>query len=140
MCNHMTPTARPASVPRPGMLATVRNRRGTVTAVDPFDGETGRLHLVHLDYQDGGSPSTQRLLWELEPRKTLLEPTALPDPYATDPMPAADFDALLRAARWTALSPYLGLDGNGRRRRPGTNRQPLPRRRSRRGLPARSRS
>ena len=102
------------SFPRPGMLATVRTRRGTVTAVDPFDGETGRLHLVHVDYQDGGSPSAERLLWELEPRKTPLEPTALPDPYVTDPMPAADFDALLRSARWTALSPYLGLDGGGR--------------------------
>ena len=112
----MTPaSSRPAPIPRPGMLATVRNRRGAVTAVDPFDGESGRLHLVHLDYQDGGSPSAERLLWELEPRKALLEPTALPDPYAADPMPVADFDALLRAARWTALSPYLGIDGNGRR-------------------------
>lgn len=102
------------SIPRPGMLATVRNRRGTVTAVDPFDGESGRLHLVHLDYQDRGSPAAERLLWELEPRKTLLEPTALPDPYDTDPMPAGDFDALLRAARWTALSPYMGFTGEGR--------------------------
>lgn len=110
----MTATTASTPIPRPGMLATVRNRRGTVTAVDPFDGETGRLHLVHLDYQDGASPSTERLLWELEPRKNLLEPTALPDPYRADPMPAVDFDALLRAARWTALSPYLGLDGNGR--------------------------
>ena len=102
------------AIPRPGMLATVRNRRGTVTSVSPFDGEAGRLHLVHLEYRDGGSPSDERLLWELEPRKTLLEPTALPDPSRSDPMPPADFDALLRAARWTALSPYLGLDGEGR--------------------------
>ena len=109
-----TAVTPPTPIPRPGMLATVRTRRGTVTAVDPFDGETGRLHLVHLDYQDGGSPSTQRLLWELEPRKTLLEPTALPNAYDTDPMPGPDFDALLRAARWTALSPYLGFDGDGR--------------------------
>ena len=101
-------------IPRPGMLAAVRKRRGTVTSVSPFDGETGRLHLVHLEYRDGGSPSDERLLWELEPRKTLLEPTALPDASRSDPMPPADFDALLRAARWTALSPYLGLDGNGR--------------------------
>ena len=108
----MTPTATAAPVPRPGMLATVRNRRGTVTAVDPFDGEAGRLHLVHLDYQDGGSSAAERLLWELEPRTTLLEPTALPDPYSAGPMPADDFDALLRAARWAALSPYLGL-GSG---------------------------
>lgn len=101
-------------IPRPGMLATVRNRRGTVTSVSPFDGEAGRLHLVHLEYRDGGSPSDEQLLWELEPRTRLLEPNELPDPSRSDPMPAADFDALLRAARWTALSPYLGLDGEGR--------------------------
>ena len=117
----MTPTTHPTPIPRPGMLATVRNRRGTVTAVDPFDGESGRLHLVHLDYQDGGSPSTQRLLWELEPRTTLLEPIALPNAYDTDPMPGPDFEALLRAARWTALSPYLGIDGDGRKQ----NHEPI---------------
>ncbi|MXW18910.1 MAG: DEAD/DEAH box helicase [Gemmatimonadetes bacterium] len=112
-------------IPRPGMLATVRNRRGTVTSVAPFDGENGRVHLVHLEYQDGGSPTAERLLWELEPDRTLLEPTALPDPYDTDPMPAADFDALLRAARWTALSPYLGLDGQGRTERHGPIASPF---------------
>lgn len=103
-----------SAIPRPGMLATVRNRRGSVTAVEPFSGEAGRLHLVHLDFQDGDSPSTQRLIWEIEARKQLLEPTALPDADVTDPMPASEFDALLRAARWTSLSPYLGLDSNGR--------------------------
>ena len=100
-------------IPRPGMLATVRNRRGTVAAVDPFDGEAGRVHLVHIEYQDHGSPTDERLIWELEPNAEVLPPSALPDPQA-DPMPATDFDALLRAARWTALSPYLGLDGQGR--------------------------
>lgn len=109
----MKPATAENDIPRPGMLATVRNRRGTVAAVDPFDGETGRLHLVHVEYQDHGSPSEERLVWELEPHRELLAPRALPDSQA-DPMPAADFDALLRAARWTALSPYLGLDGNGR--------------------------
>ena len=34
------------------MFATVRNRRGIVAAVEPFDGQEGRLHLVHLDYKD----------------------------------------------------------------------------------------
>jgi len=34
------------SIPRPGMLAVVRNRRGVVAAVQPFDGTRGRLHLV----------------------------------------------------------------------------------------------
>ena len=108
-------TTNNTSIPRPGMLATVRNRRGTVTAIEPFDGEKGRLHLVHIDYQDGGSPPTERLVWELEPNRALLEPNALPDPSGTDPMPEADFAALLHAARWTALSPYLGFDGTGRK-------------------------
>ena len=106
-------------VPRAGMLATVRNRRGVVAAVEPFDGETGRLHLVHLEYTDDHAPAEERLLWELEPSRHLLEPNALPDPaHAGGPMPADDFDALLRAARWTALSPYLDPgDNDGRTRR-----------------------
>ena len=97
-------------VPRAGMLATVRNRQGVVAAVEPFDGENGRLHLVHLDYKDSHTPSEERLLWELEPNRDLLEPNALPDPAQADAMRPEDFDALLRAARWTALSPYLGPD------------------------------
>ena len=101
-------------MPRAGMLATVRNRRGVVSAVEPFDGHAGRLHLVHLQYHDDRAPSGERVLWELEPADStrLLEPNALPDTTA-DAMPPEDFDALLRAARWTALSPYLDPDGDG---------------------------
>ena len=101
-----------ASVPRAGMLATVRNRRGVVAAVEPFEGEDGTVHLVHVEYKDAQSPPDERLLWELEPKCDLLEPNALP--RAEDyPMAPADFDALVRAARWTALSPYLDPDGEG---------------------------
>ncbi|MFZ2417274.1 MAG: hypothetical protein WAW22_02000, partial [Smithellaceae bacterium] len=100
-------------VPRPGMFATVRNRRGIVSAVEPFDGPDGRLHLVQLDYKDDQLPAEEQLLWELEARKALLEPTALPNITATDPMPAEDFDALLRAARWTAAMPFIDPDGAG---------------------------
>jgi len=100
-------------VPRAGMLATVRNRSGVVAAVEPFDGETGRLHLVHVEYKDSRSPVEERLLWELEPGCTLLEPTALPDAGSTEAMVPGDFDALVRAARWTALSPYLDPSGHG---------------------------
>jgi len=106
-------TTESAQVPRPGMFATVRNRRGIVSAVEPFDGTEGRLHLVHLDYKDDQLPVEEQLLWELEARKVLLEPTALPNVIATDPMPAEDFDALLRAARWTAGTPFLDPDGSG---------------------------
>ena len=111
----MTTPAANADVPRAGMLATVRNRRGVVAAVEPFDGEKGRLHLVHLKYADDHAPAVERLLWELEPQRHLDEPNALPDPaHAGGPMPAEDFDALLRAARWTALSPYPDAGDNPR--------------------------
>ena len=100
-------------VPRTGMVATVRNRQGVVAAVEPFDGESGRLHLVQVEYKDSHSPSEERLLWELEPKRELLEPNALPDPVQADPMRPEDFDAHLRAARWTALCPYLDPDGEG---------------------------
>ena len=108
----MTPPST-LHVPRIGMFATVRNRRGIVSAVEPFDGDSGRLHLVHLEYKDDQFPTDEKLLWELEPKATLLEPTALPDPRKSGPMPADDFDALLRASRWSAASPYLDPDGEG---------------------------
>ena len=107
----MRVSAQP-SVPRAGMLAAVRNRRGVVAGVEPFDGEAGRLHLVHLEYRDDHAPAEERLLWELEPSRHLLEPSALPDPARGGAMPAEDFDALLRAARWTALSPCLDFGGD----------------------------
>ena len=117
------------SVPRAGMLAAVRNRRGVVAGVEPFDGEAGRLHLVHLEYRDDHAPAEERLLWELEPGRHLLEPNALPDPARGGAMPAEDFDALLRAARWTALSPSLdfgGGDGGGEEGPDGPpHRQPV---------------
>lgn len=109
MPNHVPVT----TIPRPGVFATVRNRRGVVTTVEPCDGETGRLHLVHIDYKDDQSPPTERLLWELEPRSRLLESTALPRFDSSHPMPCDDFDAVLRASRWTAISPYLDPDGSG---------------------------
>ena len=109
----MNPQAARSDIPRTGMLATVRNRTGVIAAVEPFDGDDGRIHLVHLEYQDEHAPGQERLLWELEPERNLLEPTALPDPAEADPMIAEDFDALLRAARWTALSPYVDPRGQG---------------------------
>ena len=99
-------------MPRVGLLATVRNRRGVVAAVQPFDSDSGRLHLVLVEYKDASQPADERLLWELETGARLIEPTALPDPMR-DAMPPADFDALLRAARWSALVPYLNPDDEG---------------------------
>lgn len=97
------------------MLATVRNRCGVIAGVEPYEaGPRGPLRFVHLEYLDDHFPEEERLLWEREPcgHRQLLEPHALPDP-ARPPMAPAEFDALLRAARWTALSPYLDPDGAG---------------------------
>jgi superfamily II DNA or RNA helicase len=90
------------------MLAKIRNRRGVIAEVRDFDGEVGRLHLVRVDYKDDQRPVNEELVWELEPAESrrLLEPHALPS-SANSPMPGEDFDALLRAARWSAITPYL---------------------------------
>ncbi|MFN6314425.1 MAG: SNF2-related protein, partial [Planctomyces sp.] len=100
-------------VPRIGMFATVRNRRGLTTSVEPFDGPAGRLHLVHIEYKDEQYPRDERLIWELEPAGQLLEPTALPNVGNSGPMPPEDYDALLRATRWSAATPFLDPDGSG---------------------------
>ena len=100
-------------LPRVGMLATVRNRRALVTSVDPFDGTSeGRLHLVRLEYTDSHGIPEDSIIWERELNATLLEPTALPQVATEPPMSATDFDALQRATRWTALSPFLNPDGS----------------------------
>ncbi len=94
------------------MLAIARKRRGVISEVKPFDGEDGVLHLVRLEYKDGQRPDFEELIWELEPARKLLEPNELP--RSTDPaMRGEDFDALVRAARWAAISPYLDPDGEG---------------------------
>lgn len=105
-------SAPSALVPRVGMLATVRNRLGIISAVEPFDGSDGRLHLVTVEYTDAESPAEDQLIWEREPFAKLLEATALPDPTRDAPMVPEEFDALVRATRWTALSPFIDPDGS----------------------------
>ncbi len=101
-----------ASLPRIGMLATVRNRRGLVTAVEPYDAPPeGRLHLVNVEYLDADGAPEDSLLWEREPGASLLEPTALPAVESAAAMAPHQFDALVRATRWTALTPYVDPDG-----------------------------
>ncbi len=106
-------SAAAIQTPRIGMVATVRNRRGVTIGIEPYDGPTGRLHLVHVEYKDDQLPRDEKLIWELEPARRLLEPTALPNVGASDPMPAQDYDALLRATRWSAATPFIDPDGAG---------------------------
>src|SRR6185437_7660112 len=99
--------------PRPGMFAIVRNRRGVIAAVQPFDGPDGRLHLVQIEYKDDQEPRDDELLWEREPFTKVLEPNALPDAGSAPPMSGDDFDAILRASRWSAAMPFIDPDGEG---------------------------
>ena len=93
------------------MLATVRNRRGVISGVNPFDGPDGRLHLIDIEYNDGITPLEESLLWEREPNAHLVPSGALPDPSTSDPMSHDDFDALVRACRWSARMPFIDPDG-----------------------------
>lgn len=101
------------TIPRIGMLATIRNRRGIVAAVEPFDDPTeGRLHLIRVEYTDADGVLEDTVIWEREHGPRLLEPTALPRVSDEPPMPAKEFDVFVRAARWSALTPFLTPDGS----------------------------
>ena len=85
--------------PRIGMLATIRNRRGVVPSVEPYDTTAeGRVHLVRVEYADPDGAPEDIVLWERDHNATVLEPTALPRVGDEPPMPPADLDALVRAA------------------------------------------
>jgi SNF2 family DNA or RNA helicase len=101
-------------VPRPGMLATIRKRRGLIVSVDPADSPEGRLHLVRVEYTDSDGVAEDTVVWERESGRHLFEPNALPQVQAEGSMKPAEFDALVRAARWSALTPFLNPDGSDR--------------------------
>ena len=98
--------------PREGMMAVVRNRRAMITAVVPFSAdEAGMLHLVDVEYTDGFGAESDQLLWEVEPAAEVREPSALPRVDDAAPMDPREFDAMVRAARWSALTPSLPFSG-----------------------------
>lgn len=98
--------------PREGMMAVIRNRRALITGVQVFDAdERGRFHLVEVEYTDGIGAETDQVLWEVEPEPEVLEPAALPRVDATAPMDPRELDAMVRAARWSALTPSLPFSG-----------------------------
>lgn len=98
--------------PREGMMAVVRNRRAMITAVAPFGADdAGNVHLVDVEYTDGLGSESDQLLWEVEPGTEVLEPSSLPRVGNTPPMDPREFDAMVRAARWSALTPSLPFSG-----------------------------
>ena len=55
------------------MMATVRNRRAVITAVEPFSGKDRvQIHLVRVEYTDLEGVPEDSLIWEREPGASLL--------------------------------------------------------------------
>ena len=87
-------------------MAIVRNRRAMITGVQPYDAEEhGRFHLVEVDYADGQGAESDQLLWEVEPGTQVVEPSTLPLVESMQQMDLREFDAMVRAARWSVLAP-----------------------------------
>ncbi len=91
------------------MLATVRNRRGVISAVESIgEGESSTLlHLITVEFSDAEGNAQESLLWEREREPAVLEPNAVPGIDVDSPMPINEFLALQRATRWSALTPFL---------------------------------
>jgi len=105
--------------PREGMMAVVRNRRAMITGVQPYDAaEHGRFHLVEVDYTDGLGAESDQLIWEVEPATRVVEPSTPPLIESMQPMELREFDAMVRAARWSALTPTLPFSGLAKDRPP----------------------
>jgi hypothetical protein len=94
-------------LPQVGMLASVRSRIGWITHVDVHAGHSGTRHLVRIEYLDAHGAPEDTLLWESEPRAIVWPPSKLPLVESTQPTAVADFDALVRASRWSATAPFL---------------------------------
>lgn len=112
--------------PSPGMFAAVRNRHGVITTVPSFAAaQHGVYHKVELEYKDEHHPRSETLLAEVEANRRPLQANALPD-ESSAPMQTDDFDAVLRAARWGAKIPFVGLDGDPAMRGHGGTLDSLP--------------
>jgi SNF2-related domain len=106
--------AQSAQPPRVGMVAVVRRRRALVTSVQEFPTKSGQVsRLVGVEYLDADGSREDQLLWECEPVHEVIEPRSLPNVESTPPMPLADFEAVERAARWQALSPFVHGNEDG---------------------------
>src|ERR1700756_5264375 len=87
------------------MLAHVRNRLAVIASVEPYS-QPEQLHWVRVEYLDQDGPPEDHLLWEREASARGWPPSRLPD-LNKRPMSAREFDAFVRATRWTATTPFL---------------------------------
>ena len=100
-----------STIPEPGRLVSVRQRRYVVTAVQRStlvpDVLAARAllpqHRVSLaSVEDDALGEELQVIWEIEPGAQLIEGSALPAPTAFDD--PARFDAFLDAVRWGAVA------------------------------------
>jgi superfamily II DNA/RNA helicase len=100
-----------STLPDPGQLVDVRQRRFVVTEIaksalppDPLRaGSNGQQHLVTLSsVEDDALGEELQVVWELEPGARVLEKAALPEPSGFDE--PRRLDAFLDAVRWGAIS------------------------------------
>lgn len=97
------------TIPRVGILtATVRDRRGVISAVEPFSGSraSSLLHLVCIEFSDADGDAEESLLWERQRSPVVLEPNALPRSDRALTMMHDEFLALKGATPWSVLSSY----------------------------------
>lgn len=91
------------------MIVAVRKRRGVVTSVLEFPSSSGEtLRVAQVEYADGNQPFEEQVVWERECHAQVFEPRSLPNVAGNAPVPEESFDCVQRAARWLALSPFIG--------------------------------
>jgi SNF2 family DNA or RNA helicase len=99
------------SLPDPGQLVDVRQRRFVVTEIarsafppDPLRADSnGQQHLVTLSsVEDDALGEELRVVWELEPGARVLQKAAMPEPSGFDE--PRRLDAFLDAVRWGSIS------------------------------------
>ncbi|HMS18099.1 MAG TPA: SNF2-related protein, partial [Planctomycetota bacterium] len=71
------------------------------------------LHLVTVEYCDSDGSAEDQVIWEREMKPRVFPPTDLPRVEEKAAMVPEHFDAMVRAARWSALRPYLDPDAAG---------------------------
>jgi len=91
-------------LPRTGLLAQVRNRLAIIADVREDIGDGANEQLVDLSYVDQYLPTTDSVVWSLEPAATVIPPEGLPKVLESKPMLPLEFEALKRSVRWNALN------------------------------------
>ncbi|GHO56053.1 helicase SNF2 family protein [Ktedonobacter robiniae] len=97
---------RSISLPEPGQLVHVRQRRYVVVDIPTSVHNSQTLHSQHLitlsSVEDDGLGEDLQVIWEIEPGASLIEKTPLPQPVGFDT--PQRLDTFLNAVRWGAAS------------------------------------